>query len=74
MICSSPTSGSFVKRSKVNFGCDLMSAIRKRYCPQPSEDVGFVNEQHKMGCRVIEFVKMDKIAGKQKYIFVMFEV
>jgi Leucine-rich repeat (LRR) protein len=55
---SGPSSGSFIRRKKAEFGSSFMETFRKRYENSPIE------EQVIDGGKVVEFVGMDKLFNK----------
>lgn len=73
MVCRHPTSGSFVRREKLNFGKSLVEAITSKYGKKESEfeqklrQQEIDNLQKSIKAPFIEFVGFDKVQTRQRF-------
>lgn len=59
------TSGSFVNVNKLNFGCTFTDAVVEKYQKHDLDEL----DGNIWGNREIEFVGMEKISKKQRFVF-----
>lgn len=74
--CSHPTSGSFVRPNKVNFGKSFIEALHDRYGKIEGHTAGLdekeVAEMKKsLNAPLLEFVGFDKVNSKQRYVIIL---
>lgn len=71
IVCSHPTSGSFVRPGKVQFGKDAVTAITSRYGRKETDSEANVNQlqllnlQKEINAPFLQMVGFDKINEKQ---------
>ena len=66
LICSHPTSGSFVRPKKVGFGVSVTRALRQRYSEGEQEEDMFVLGKGQQKT-VVEMVGAESVQQKQRY-------
>ncbi|XP_054758777.2 tubulin-specific chaperone E-like [Lytechinus pictus] len=62
--CSSPTSGSFLRPKKADFGIQFLDAVSSRYIPENIETADF-EDSLAVSCKAVEMVGAEKIARRQ---------
>lgn len=66
--CRHPTGGSFVRPSKVNFGDDFLTALKKRYVLEDGPDDDENSCSLKVGSKQVQTIGFEHITKKQSQL------